>query len=38
VASLLEVTAECVRVLKPSGSLWVNLGDKYAAARALRRR
>jgi DNA modification methylase len=30
VASLLEVTAECVRVLKPSGSLWVNLGDKYA--------
>jgi DNA modification methylase len=32
VASLLEVTAECVRVLKPSGSLWVNLGDKYAGA------
>jgi DNA modification methylase len=32
VASLLEVTAECVRVLKPSGSLWVNLGDKYAPA------
>lgn len=31
VASLLEVTAECVRVLKPSGSLWVNLGDKYVA-------
>lgn len=30
VSSLLEVTAECVRVLKPSGSLWVNLGDKYA--------
>lgn len=29
VASLLEVTRECVRVLKPSGSLWVNLGDKY---------
>lgn len=28
--SLLEVTAECVRVLKPSGSLWVNLGDKYS--------
>jgi DNA modification methylase len=25
-------TAECVRVLKPSGSLWVNLGDKYASA------
>jgi DNA modification methylase len=32
VASLLEVTRECVRVLKPSGSLWVNLGDKYAGA------
>jgi DNA modification methylase len=31
VASLLEVTRECVRVLKPSGSLWVNLGDKYAS-------
>lgn len=30
VASLLEVTRECVRVLKPTGSLWVNLGDKYA--------
>jgi len=31
VAALLEVTRECVRVLKPSGSLWVNLGDKYAS-------
>jgi DNA modification methylase len=30
VDALLAVTAECVRVLKPSGSLWVNLGDKYA--------
>lgn len=30
VESLLEVTRECVRVLKPSGSLWVNLGDKYS--------
>jgi len=29
VDALLEVTRECVRVLKPSGSLWVNLGDKY---------
>ena len=28
--ALWAVTAECVRVLKPSGSLWVNLGDKYA--------
>ena len=31
VDSLIEVTRECVRVLKPSGSLWVNLGDKYAS-------
>jgi DNA modification methylase len=30
VDALLEVTRECVRVLKPTGSLWVNLGDKYA--------
>jgi DNA modification methylase len=30
--ALIEVTRECVRVLKPSGSLWVNLGDKYATA------
>ena len=29
--ALWAVTAECRRVLKPSGSLWVNLGDKYAA-------
>jgi DNA modification methylase len=28
--ALLCATAEMVRVLKPSGSLWVNLGDKYA--------
>ena len=28
--ALWDVTAECVRVLKPSGSLWVNLGDKYS--------
>lgn len=31
VAALIDVTRECVRVLKPSGSLWVNLGDKYNA-------
>jgi DNA modification methylase len=30
VESLLDVTRECMRVLKPSGSIWVNLGDKYA--------
>src|ERR1017187_1517679 len=28
--SLLEATAEWVRVLKPGGSIFVNLGDKYA--------
>ena len=30
--ALLQVTGECVRVLKPSGSLFVNLGDKYSGA------
>ena len=29
--ALWAVTAECRRVLKPSGSMWVNLGDKYAS-------
>ena len=28
--ALWAVTRECRRVLKPSGSLWVNLGDKYS--------
>ena len=32
IAALLAVTAECVRVLKPSGSMFVNLGDKYAGS------
>jgi DNA modification methylase len=32
VDALVAVTAECVRVLKPSGSIWVNLGDKYAGS------
>ncbi|WP_165975732.1 DNA-methyltransferase [Actinomadura rubrisoli] len=32
VAALLDCTREWMRVLKPEGSLWVNLGDKYAAA------
>lgn len=31
VDSLLAATREMVRVLKPSGSIWVNLGDKYNA-------
>lgn len=28
--ALIAVTAECKRVLKPSGSMFVNLGDKYS--------
>ena len=27
---LVVVTRECARVLKPGGSIWVNLGDKYS--------
>ena len=34
--ALWAVTAECVRVLKPSGSLWVNLGDKYSTRAVVR--
>ena len=30
--ALWAVTAECKRVLKPSGSIWINLGDKYAGS------
>lgn len=30
VAALIECTREMVRVLRPGGSIWVNLGDKYA--------
>jgi site-specific DNA-methyltransferase (cytosine-N4-specific) len=30
VDSLIECTREWLRVLEPSGSIWVNLGDKYA--------
>jgi DNA modification methylase len=30
--ALWTVTAECRRVLKPSGSMFVNLGDKYAGS------
>jgi DNA modification methylase len=32
VDALLAATREMVRVLKPSGSIWVNLGDKYNSA------
>lgn len=31
ISALIECTREMVRVLKPSGSIFVNLGDKYAA-------
>jgi DNA modification methylase len=30
--ALIQATREMVRVLKPSGSIWVNLGDKYNSA------
>lgn len=30
IATLVECTREWIRVLKPCGSLWVNLGDKYS--------
>ena len=32
VDALIAATAEMVRVLKPTGSIWVNLGDKYAGS------
>lgn len=32
VDALIAATREMVRVVKPSGSIWVNLGDKYAQA------
>ena len=34
VDALVKATAEMMRVLKPSGSIWVNLGDKYSGAQA----
>src|SRR5215475_5809843 len=30
IAALVECTREWVRVLKPSGSMFINLGDKYS--------
>jgi DNA modification methylase len=33
VAALVAATAEMLRVVKPSGSIWVNLGDKYSGSR-----
>lgn len=32
IAALVACTREWMRVLKPSGSLWVNLGDKYSGS------
>lgn len=37
VDALIAATAEMVRVVKPSGSIWVNLGDKYSSRVAVRR-
>jgi DNA modification methylase len=37
IAALLECTREWMRVLKPSGSLLVNLGDKYSQRTQIRR-
>ncbi|MGE5721367.1 MAG: DNA methyltransferase, partial [Sphingomonadales bacterium] len=34
IAALVACTREWVRVLKPTGSIWVNLGDKYSRAQA----
>ena len=31
VSNLVEILSECQRLLKPSGSLWLNLGDTYFA-------
>jgi len=33
-AAMLDCTREWVRILKPSGSIFVNLGDKYSGAQA----
>lgn len=37
IAALLRCTAEWMRVLKPSGSIFVNLGDKYSQRTQTRR-
>lgn len=34
----ISYSAQCRRVLKPSGSLWVNLGDKYLTCEQRKRR
>jgi DNA modification methylase len=37
IASLLECTREWMRILKPTGSIWVNLGDTYSQRTTVRR-
>jgi DNA modification methylase len=37
VDALIVATREMVRVLKPSGSIWINLGDKYSGGNTTRR-
>ncbi len=32
IARLTEVFAEVLRVLKPTGTLWLNIGDSYAGS------
>lgn len=35
VGRLMAILSECYRVLKPTGTLWLNIGDKYDAGRLL---
>lgn len=35
ISKLSNVFESCLRVLKPSGTLWINLGDKYSSGRLL---
>lgn len=35
VAALLDCTRDWMRVLKPTGSLWINLGDVYSSGQRL---
>ena len=35
VDALIEVFRECQRILKPEGTLWLNLGDKYESGKLL---
>jgi site-specific DNA-methyltransferase (adenine-specific) len=35
VQGLMRILAECRRVLKPTGTMWLNVGDKYGGGRLL---